>query len=159
MIEAIYYKNAYRVLLTNISGRRTTIPMKFDTGAVCSVISLGALSMGSYDIRGLAEALEYKASKRIFMSASGNQMVGYRICADNVNMSGYYLKHFYYYLVLGDIDTALLGDDFIQFCDFVHKKRENILIENFDQYSYEETSETSIQQSSLEAFLGEFKTA
>lgn len=143
MVEA-EYSQITRQFTVQIRGlglnKRIYIPMKFDTGAINTVISLKRLICGrAYNLSRINEYVASKENiiKKKFFSASGHQLTGYLSRASNVEISGTMLKNFYYYIVIdGDREISLLGNDFIAACDFGHLKFENVKISCFDELSY-----------------------
>lgn len=75
---------------------------------------------------------------RVLMPSSNTKMVGYPCVINNIELSGVLLKEFYFYLCVGanNPDIALLGNDFLRFCDFNKEKNSDIEITSIDLYSY-----------------------
>jgi len=149
LIKAHYRQSAYYFRLKKINPNTDdVIPLKFDTGAVNTVISLNTLlankgiDVESDEAKLLKEnfrtSLRPDISKKIFYSASGNDMIGFLCHSKNVKLSGYEVKNFYYYMVYNiDKQIALLGDDFISCCHFNHESNSDIVITYFNSTLYE----------------------
>lgn len=122
------------------------IPMKFDTGAINTVISLKRLIYGNaYYIEKINEYITNRRNieRKIFFSASGHELTGYLCKASSIEISGSKVKNFYYYIVIdGDRDISLLGNDFIAACDFHHYRYQCIEICYFDEKTYVENFES-----------------
>ena len=64
-------------------------------------------------------------------------MIGYLCNATDVKVNSTILKQFYYYLIFNvEHKIALLGDDFISCCTFVHSANSDIIIQAFDSDNY-----------------------
>lgn len=124
------------------------IPAKFDTGAVSTIVSLGAISKNttftSDKIESLREKLKNKCSDvKKFRSATGHTIEGFLTYQENVKLSNLNIPRFYYYLTLqNNIKKFLIGDDFIAFCKFNHDKKSDIIISEFYYDDYIENIET-----------------
>ena len=120
MFRAIYFNHTYSVMVRNISPN-TALSMKFDTGSVATVISVDALKVNVRKDRFISLLNERDVPVRIFHSASGNELMGYPVVAENVLISGQAIESFYYYLIVNvDYSISLLGDDFISSCEYAH---------------------------------------
>jgi hypothetical protein len=119
--------------------------MKFDTGAINTVISLKRMVCGKeYYIKRINKYIADRGNviRKIFFSASGHELIGYLCKASFVEISGSMVNVFYYYLILdGERDISLLGNDFISACDFNHKRLQSIRIDYFDEKAYVENFE------------------
>lgn len=143
MVEA-EYSQITRQFTVQIRGlglnKKIYIPMKFDTGAINTVISLKRLVCGK--IHNSCQVGEYIENKRTvksktFFSASGHELTGYLCKAPNIEISGTVIKSFYYYIIIDcDREISLLGNDFISACDFNHHKFQNIQVSGFDEQAY-----------------------
>lgn len=146
MVEA-EYSQVTRQFTVQIRGlglnKKIYIPMKFDTGAINTVISLKRLICGKiYDLSRINEYVANKKHivKKTFFSASGHELAGYLSRASVVEISGTMVENFYYYVVIdSNREISLLGNDFIAACDFEHHKFESIKISCFDESSYTNT--------------------
>lgn len=102
---------------------------KLDTGAMGTVISLGALLKPEY-LSALGRVkfdLDNKGAVRL-KSASGGDMIGFPYYLKNVKVSGVLLPKFYFYLVPdGEREIVLLGYDFISCLDFCHSPGGDII--------------------------------
>ena len=155
MFKAFWRKSGYVVYLKD-SDDVLKAAMAFDTGAVCTVLSVEALTSELVDKETLCHKLDQKARRRRFLSASGTEMHGYLVCAESMSLSDYPIDKFYYYLIV-DVDdvVALLGDDFISCCDFHHQKKEDISIVDFDKHLYETTYGGALIDDDVQALLAE----
>ena len=71
----------------------------------------------------------FKAFWDGFLSASGTEMHGYLVYAEKICLSDYPIDKFYYYLIVDvNNDVALLGNDFLSYCEFKHEEKGDILI-------------------------------
>lgn len=127
----------YTLRLRNLSiGNNSLITIKFDTGAINTVIGIRTLFkyMSINDKTKLLNAFENSGiESEPFHSASGDELIGYPCIVHNVEISGEKVKNFCFYLIINtDRPIALLGDDFISCCDFSHNKHEDIIINDFD---------------------------
>ena len=139
MIKVKYMEasSVYALTLSDISfGDGTAVIMKFDTGAVRSVISIWSLFqyLSINTINNLRDGFEKAGIKpKDFSSASGNELKGYPCVIHNARLKGTLIKDFCFYLILDSRrKTALLGDDFIACCDFHHSINGDIIIDDFD---------------------------
>lgn len=146
MIKVKYNKqlSIYMLRLDNFSlGDTDTIFLKFDTGAINTVIGIRVLFeyLSKNDFNKLLEALkESGIEAESFKSASGNELLGYPCVVHNVEISGEHFENFCFYLIINsDRNIALLGDDFISHCDFKHKKQGDIIISDFEDASMYES--------------------
>ena len=101
----------------------------FDTGAVCSVISVENFTDRPFDRDEVIRYLDGRTRHRVFKSASGGDMNSYLVRADGISISGHYINRFYYYLAM-DVgeELSLLGNDFIAKCRFSHSIDESIVV-------------------------------
>ena len=139
MIRAEYSKDfsTYTLVLSDIEfSDGISLNMKFDTGAVRTVISIWSLfqHLSINTINRLKEGFENAGIKsKEFSSASGNELKGYPCVIHNAKLNGVVIKDFCFYLIL---DTrrkiALIGDDFVSCCDFHHIIDGDIVIDSFD---------------------------
>lgn len=144
MIKAIYNNSAYYIPISNLRGnKKEYLAIKFDTGAVNTVLSFSAL-VGNLKFLGISEdKFEEQIKKKVgiitkdFKAANGKTMLGYLCCSQDVIIDGYKFDKFYYYLIFNiERKLALLGDDFISCCNFEHKVNSNIEITHFDTNHY-----------------------
>ena len=137
LFEARYRNSSYQISVRNIDKDGDILEMKFDSGAVNSIITLPMLTDCKLDRKKLEENLQNKTVSRIFHSASGNQMKGYLVCVRNAIISGTVLEEFYYFLVTNvEYSVALMGDDFISCCRFSHEPKQDILVDQFLKADY-----------------------
>ena len=155
MFKAFWRKSGYVVYLKD-SDDVLRAALAFDTGAVCTVLSIEALTSDSVDKEALCKKLDKRAQRRRFLSASGTEMHGYLVCAEGMSLSDYPIDKFYYYLIV-DVDdvVALLGDDLISCCDFHHQKRADIEIIDFDEQLYETTYGGALADDDVQALIAE----
>lgn len=154
MIKVHYGRSTYYTKLRNLTDN--VIIIKFDTGAVNTVISLEALTNNkNIDKNKLIKQLENSKKSHIFKSASGNDMIGYLCNASNVKISGVNIKDFYYYLIVNtEQSLALLGDDFISCCSFNHSINSDIIINAFNDKLYKDKQlDTYIDELELHELL------
>lgn len=149
MTKVTYRESAYIMLAGNMHiDKSKYIPAKFDTGAISTIVSLGAISknttLTSDKIESLREKLKRKCSDvKEFRSASGHTIEGFLTYQDDVKLYNLNIPRFYYYLTLqNDIKKFLIGDDFISFCKFSHDKKSDIIISEFYYDDYIESIET-----------------
>ena len=143
----VYFKDA---------GDETKATLAFDTGAVCTVLSLEALTTDIVNKEELCRKLDKHVKRRRFLSASGTEMHGYLVCADNVSLSGYSISKFYYYLIV-DVDdkVALLGNDLLSCCVFTHQKKSDIEVQDFDEQLYQGEYSGAMKDGDLQALIAE----
>lgn len=140
MIKVQHRNSAYRLQLSNLINN-DSIWFKFDTGAINTIVSLEALvnskKLQSFDKKTFIANLRKGTLTKDFTSASGNLMKGYLCKATDVRIGGTIFGQFYYYLIV-DINhpIALLGDDFISCCNFVHETNSDIIINGFEDNNY-----------------------
>ena len=144
MIKAIYNNSAYYIPISNLRGnKKEYLAIKFDTGAVNTVLSFSAL-VGNPKFLGISEDKFVEQLKNMrgittktFKAANGKTMIGYLCCAKDVIIGGCKFDKFFYYLICNiERNLALLGDDFISCCSFEHKVNSNIEITHFDTKHY-----------------------
>ena len=136
MFRAIHKHKRYQISLVNVYGKAGIVAF-FDTGAVSTIISVESLAGEDIDKEKLASELRKTGKEQVFYSASGNEMHGYLVCAPDVSISGMKIKQFYYYLIVDvDDNLALLGNDFISYCNFTHKQEDDIMVSSFDYEKY-----------------------
>ena len=155
MFKAFWRKSGFFVYLKDSSGEMKAT-LTFDTGAICSVLSIAAITDEPVDKETLIKKLEDRAKQRRFVSASGTQMHGYLVRASNMSLSGYPIDEFYYYLIV-DVDemVALLGNDFISCCSFTHEEKGDIEVNSFDKTIYGQSYHEAIDDSELQLLIGE----
>ena len=145
MFKAVHTNNGYYCRAKNIGSKKRVLMMKFDTGAVSTVISIEALTKMEIDKERFIRKIEGRAEKRIFRSASGYKMKGYLVHADDVIMVDTKISRLYYYLIVDvNDDVCLLGDDFISKCVFRHNKDGDIEIKDMDTDGYVKGMEESL---------------
>ena len=94
--KTIYRNQAHFVVLTDFDDQGRDVYLHFDTGAVCTVISIDLFVAEKIDKTKFAQQIKSRTKSRIFHSATGNQMEGYLVCAENIKLSGAYLSKFFY---------------------------------------------------------------
>lgn len=116
----------------------------FDTGACGTVITLNSLlrelSKNNTKLEN-KDSLVKKVTKnkftREFKSASGNNITGVLSCLKDATLGTITISPFYFYLVTDcNVEIALLGNDFLHYCKYIHSECDNIEILGFDQNSY-----------------------
>lgn len=123
---------------------KSSMLIKFDTGAANTIISAGSFAGEVISEEELSNKIMPFLNKRPdlvqqnFESVSGNILTGIKAYAKNIKLGGVLIPTFYYYLVIDIGKKALLGDDFISKCDFKHSKDGDICITSFDRDAYEE---------------------
>ena len=105
MFKAIHTSNGYYLRAKNLSGKGRALMMKFDTGAVNTVISVEALTKRKIDKAWIVQSIQDKTPCRKFKSASGNEMTGYLVHVDNADIAGSRIERFYYYIM--DLDFGI----------------------------------------------------
>jgi len=133
-VESTHQVNA------NISHR--AVILKYDTGAKCTVISVGMFddSLTETDLQKFTAFCEEHCPdkyKENFISATGDLFKGYLVTAHNVKMGNTTLQEFRYYLVVENKrDIALVGFDFIDKCNRYADAYGDIHITEFDEDGY-----------------------
>lgn len=136
-VEYDKIKMRYTLMFKNLGiGDGTAIFMKFDTGAVNTVIGLRTLFkyLSKNNLDNLISMFESSGiHKERFNSASGDELYGYPCILHDVEISGTSIKNFCFYIIVNDKRTlSLLGNDFISFCDFSHKEGGDIIITKYN---------------------------
>ena len=75
------------MVLTDFDDQGRDVYLRFDTGAVCSVISIELFVAGKIDKTKFVQQIKSRSKRRIYHSATGNQMEGYLVCAENIRES------------------------------------------------------------------------
>ena len=139
MIRVRYNKelSIYTLRLDNLDfGDGTVITMKFDTGAVNTVIGLRTLFkyLSKKELDTLLSMFEASDIEKVrFNSASGGELWGYPCVVHNVEISNAVIENFCFYVITNtNREVALLGDDFISCCNFRHEQDGDIIITDFD---------------------------
>ena len=155
MFSAYWSGYGYIVYLKDTGGK-VNAALAFDTGAVCTVLSIASLTGNTIDKEALCKKLEQRTRRRRFRSASGTDMHGYLVCADNMSLSDYPVQLFFYYLIV-DVDdaVALLGNDLISCCDFTHKDGDDIKVSSFNQLRYQNAYSGAVKDADLQALIAE----
>ena len=155
MFKAFWRKSGYYVYLKDANDE-INVSLTFDTGAVCTVLSVEALTSEQIDKKAFCTRLDQRAKSRRFLSASGTEMHGYLVCAEGMSLSDYLIDKFYYYLIV-DVDdvVALLGDDILSCCDFAHSKKTDIEVTDFDEQLYQTTYSGAIKSDELQTLIAE----
>ena len=129
---------SYNVRMHGITVDGSDLQAKFDTGAVATIITAGAILQSSDKRADLADCCELNCvDKMQFESADGGRMQGYLLYAKDVSIGCIKVTRFYYYLIPDMLKPKiLLGDDFIACCDFAHIDHGDILIKEFHADKY-----------------------
>lgn len=152
--KAIYRRFSYQVRVRGLNVDGDILDIKFDTGAVNTIVSLEAITDRDIDKKRLITQLEGKTENKVFRSASGNDMTGYLVCAESIKISAFVLQKFFYYLVTNvNVNVALLGDDFISHCTFWHDNQADIIVKSFDSMGYESSFNSSIDKYVINSIL------
>ena len=136
-ITARLVNSSYR---TTVKLAGSTFNIKLDTGANSTVISAKSIDrvLSEADLKSIEEwCIKQGAPKHKFISASGDDIVGYGMVAHNVKLGSSLFRDFHYYLLLGNKrNIALLGVDFISKCEGSFTPDGDISITGFDRDSY-----------------------
>lgn len=140
------FKN-FRISCSKIPNLDDKLKLKrsliLDTGAFCSLISLKSLieleliDINSLDL--LRDRLNKTNSYSIRkMRSASNHIIDCTPCVlKNIYLDGNLLKEFYFYLPLDiRLSSALLGLDFIRFCNFNKSSETKISVTSFDYNRY-----------------------
>ena len=154
------------------------LDVKFDTGAAATVVGISKL-YPEYDItvddedeqRKINEELQrsvdskfsklYSDENKIstFKSATNTPMKSILIKQPNVKIGCLEVPVFYYWLVLQvNVKRFLLGDDFINFCDYKHNHDDCIVISNFFYEDYIKNVKKTVEaftQDEISELLGD----
>ena len=128
----VYSKNNAFVVPVEITDK--IILMEFDTGAVNTVISAELVfkEMSELQRSTLRDHCSKHCSPVILKSASGHKILGYPVITKNVLIDGVIIPILRYYMVIDrlfdDCKIALLGNDIIRYCKFLHEINGNIKI-------------------------------
>ena len=155
LFNAFWDGMEYIVYLKSANGETKTT-LAFDTGAVCTVVSIESLTKEYVDKLALCQKLDQRVKRRRFLSASGTEMHGYLVCAEKVSLSNYPVDRFYYYLITDVNDeVALLGNDLLSCCKFSHEKMGDIEVLDFDQSLYQKTYSGAVKDADLQKLIAE----
>lgn len=146
MIRATYNSRTFvytvRMTQTNVGDAESHL-LKFDTGAVATVISIRELfnDISDSQIEAFQELFDNAGIvSQSFRSATGHEMRGYPCVLKNVKLSDESFEWFPFYLITNtDRKVALIGNDFITHCDFDHKADEDILLHRCDNQRLKES--------------------
>ncbi len=130
--------------------------MKLDTGAASTVISVDLFADNLTEER-KKDITEYLDDRNVshldFTSASGDCFRGYLVHAKDVVIDDEVFGDFYYYLVIDNKRLiALIGNDFIDNCEFDHPIHSDIHISSFDMEAYGKTK-TQIESDELMNYI------
>ncbi len=136
-----YRKQGYFAI--PIIGGTNSFAIKFDTGAIETVVSIETITGALSDVKRKA-IKQYISNKRItpkeFKSASGHPFYAYPSYMTNMIIGEFMFDKFFYFLVVDKLHKnrkiALLGDNFIDCCGFSKEPHDNIIISKFDLSSY-----------------------
>ena len=58
---------------------------------------------------------------------------------------------------IGDVDDAiaLLGNDLLSCCEFIHKEKDDIVVNSFNQPQYQSTYQDALHDADLQALIAE----
>ena len=155
LFNAFWDGMEYIVYLKGANGETKTT-LAFDTGAVCTVVSIESLTKEFVDKSALCQELDQRVKRRRFLSASGTEMHGYLVCAEKVSLSDYPVDRFYYYLITDVNDeVALLGNDLLSCCKFSHEEMGDIEVLDFDQSLYQKTYSGAVKDADLQTLISE----
>lgn len=140
MKKIIAKKNKENNYFIPIEINKKMFNVKFDPGANDTVISIDyfADDLSDSDREKLNEYMSenYKFTS-VFTAASGSEFLGYLTYADNVTIGNTDFPRFYYYIIIeNDRVIALLGEDFLDNCQYSHSFHGDIEITDFDFDSY-----------------------
>lgn len=136
-----YRKQGYFAI--PIIGKTNSFVIKFDTGAIDSVVSIETITGALSDVQ-RNSIKQFISDKKVFpkefKSASGHSFFAYPSYLENIVIGECTFDRFFYYLVVDRLrkkrKIALLGDDFIDCCGFSKKPHGDIIISEFDFSSY-----------------------
>ena len=135
------------------------ITAKFDTGAGHTVISAQVFTdnWNEETAKIIEKKLDdRKIKKREFITASGDKILGYKICSKDVMIGDVMIPVFkYYFITRSKRAVALLGKDYIDCCGFYHKPHKSIILEEFDEDVYSKKENDSIEEDELIEILDE----
>ena len=138
LITFRHISGSYRTRLLLCSDSDNEIILQFDTGAVNTVISIDTAFGGDYSkIQKVRQEIEQEIQSGIydrytFHSASGHEMYAVLVRAENVLIGNEKISEFYFYMIYNiDSSIALLGDDFLAYCQYVHDIKGDIEIERY----------------------------
>lgn len=125
----------YSLILNDLKfGDGTAIAMKFDTGAVSTVIGIRTLFkyLSENELDLLLNMFENSGIEKVsFNSASGGELWGYPCVVHDVMLSNTVIDTFCFYVIVNtNRNIALLGDDFISCCTFKHEAYNDIVIDS-----------------------------
>ena len=155
MTSVEYHNYAYHLDIMNLHDDcDVDVTAKFDTGAVVSFFTVSALYTGitNETATRLQKSLVSRPNiiTASFNAASGEEMFAVKCHADDVMVGNIHFERFFYWLNPSvENKKALLGDDFIRFCDFRHKRYNDILIDDFDMDEYMRTHNEDQDDKSL----------
>jgi hypothetical protein len=173
-IEAIEreQERSYEVPLKIADGKKQkVVNIKFDNGAAYTVIAASRLLSGLTEDG--AERMDQWLSdhtnpdpeksqfhilpyQKKFLSATGDTMTGYLVDAGTVKLGGVKLPHFFYYLIpRNKRSIALLGNDFLRYCQYEHAIEGSILITKMDENAYAKHYTNAISIDELAAVIDE----
>ena len=142
-------------MISILANKQSIVYIKFDTGAVYTVLSFEALFHGITlkEKENFVKKLKNKKIKdNTFYSATKGEMKGYNVKLCNVNLGGVLLETFCFWLIINmNHPLALLGDDFISCCNVSHKCDSDFIIENFSSDLYNNTEQIPIRRGRLTA--------
>jgi hypothetical protein len=85
-------------------------------------------------------------------------MTGYLADAGEIKLGGTKVPHFYYYFVpQNKRPVALLGNDFLRYCEYQHTIEGNIYIEKMDEDAYTRHYINAMSADELTAVIDEIE--
>lgn len=154
--KARHVHSAYSVEVTNLKSEKEVVYFKLDSGASDTVVAFETLYGKDVSKDALIEyCAEKNIKKHTFYSVSGNSMEGYYTVSTDVSMGGFRLEKFGYYLIINvNNNVALLGDDFLIHCHYVHEPYGGIVVEAVMADQYGKEMKEPIEKSRINAILG-----
>lgn len=96
--------------------------------------------------------------QKVFHSATGNEMTGYLVDAGNIELGDAQMDHFFYYFIpQNDRPVALLGNDFLRYCEYTHTIEGNITITKIDEDAYARYYANAVSIDELAAVIDEIE--
>lgn len=155
---------------TFIKVNNNLIPLQCDTGASFTSISSLALDNINYEkeiVNDIEQKLlqraktmskgnstMYKNMVKQFSSATGDKIYGFLTDMGEIDIGNTHFTHFYYYFVPRNKTAfALLGNDFLNNCEFSHSLQGNILITKFDEDNYINTHKNALNEAELNQLI------
>lgn len=141
--------NCYKInIKLKFGERKHDLDAVIDTGASYTTIGLYALLDGDIDmvLKISAKLADYAQRIGIKCAAvrgateepDATKACTYDACFDNVNVGGFQVRKFHVKILInGAKNICVIGNDFLNMCDYQHKaKKRQLIIENFDGSEY-----------------------